>query len=175
MASTNSTEVANHVTQPPTFSEHGRAGGHVVQYKGNFEVAAADFDADGDTAVLALVDWNFRPSSIRLAGDDLDGSTNVAFNVGIYRWDEVARSLGAEVDEDFFGSAVSFQSALRLTEVIDEAAAAANVTNVGKTMWELAGLTAVPTGKCAIVLTQSAASASAAAGTIAYEITGTAG
>jgi hypothetical protein len=168
---TNSNLVADPNASPTVPNPAGKQYGRVRIAQDAFEVVAADIDADGDTVRLCTLPANARITSIKLANDDLDGASNVAFNVGIYETPSGAGAPTIIQDEDYFASAVTMQAAARLTEVFDEAAAAANVADIGKKLYEMAGDTdAVHDATYDIVLTQTAAASSAQAGTIAFQI-----
>lgn len=170
MANTNSDIVANLVASPPVRNDVSIYGGRMRIAQGAFEVAAADFDADDDTITLCILPSASVVHSIKVANDDLDGATASVFNLGIYDWDRSARALGNVVDEDYWATLVTqFQAAATLTELVAEAAW--DIANYGTPLWEgPAALSADPGGEYAIVLTQTAAVASAQAGTVAFEI-----
>lgn len=165
MANTNSNIVDIQDGTTTTKLSVAKFGGRVRIAADNFELVAANFDADGDTIHLCNLPVNAVIHSIKVSTDDLDTGATVAFNYGIYSTD-----LGTIKDEDFFATAVTAQAASTLTEIYDEAAAAGNVAGVGDPLWQNAGDTSDPGGQYAIVATATAANAGAQAGTFAFQI-----
>lgn len=165
MANTNSNLIANAVASPVVHPPAGKNYGRVRIAQDAFEVTAADFDADGDTIRLCRIPSNARIISIKIGNDDLDGATDSIFNVGVADPDGTIR------DEDFFATLVTqFQSATRLTELFDEALQAANIDEVGETIWEMLDIASDPGGFFEIVLYQTATAGSAQSGTVAFQI-----
>lgn len=142
-----------------------RFSGRVRIAADNFELAAIDFDADGDTVHLCNLPAHAVIHSIKVGTDDLDSGSTVAFNYGIYSTD-----LGTIKDEDFYATAVAAQAASRLTEVYDESGTAGNRASAGERIWQNAGDTENPGGEYAIVATATAANAGAQAGTFQFQI-----
>ena len=165
MANTNSTLVANELATPTVLTESSVSGGFVQIASDNVELVAADFDADGDTIHMVDLPSDAIIHSLKVSTDDLDTSTDVSFNYGIYSTD-----LATIHDEDFFASLITAQATSRLTELFDEAVTAANRASPGKKLFELAGIATDPGGRLAIVATQTATAASAAAGTFSFQI-----
>lgn len=166
MANTNSDELAAQLATPTTMTKESKAipGDTRRVVAGNFEVAAADIDADGDTVGLIRLLANAIIVSLKTFNDDLDSGANVAFNVGIAKLD------GTIVDEDAFASAVSFQAAdVAGTEHRFESAVN-GIDTLGERLWQNAGDSDDSEGAYAIVMYQTAAAAGAQPGTIAYVI-----
>ncbi|MHC4067259.1 MAG: hypothetical protein ACYSUI_22530 [Planctomycetota bacterium] len=140
----------------------------------SFEVAAADIDADGDTVVLARLPKNARILSIKLLTDDLDTGTDIAWNVGLYEGGTTAATPGTVIDEDRYASAVTnatLSGTNALTEVYGESTDDTDsVDEYGNELYSHAGDTDGDFANYDIVLTQTAAAAGAAAGTIAFSI-----
>jgi hypothetical protein len=165
MTNSNSDVHANTISTPAVMNPVGKHGGRVRVVQGAFELTATLFDADGDTVILARLPSNSRITEIKIANDDLDGATASVFNLGI------AQTNGTIDDEDYFASLVTqLQGAIRLTSLFDEAIAAANIADVGKRLWEMAGDSTDPGGMKDIVMYQTATAGSAADGTLAFQI-----
>lgn len=169
MTNINSDIVANMVASPPVHSDVTKFGGRMRIAQGAFETVAASFDADGDTITLIVLPSTSIVHSIRIANDDLDTGTTSAFNLGVYSWDEV-EGLGAAVDEDYFATAVEqLRAASAMVELVAEAAW--DIAKYGQPLWEaVAGLSKDPVLNYAICMTETAATAGAQAGTLAYDI-----
>lgn len=180
MANTNSNVVANEYTTPVTKTSVGQSGGRLRVVGGNFEVAAADIDADGDTVRLARLPANARPWAIWFGGDDLDGSTNLNWNIGLYEPGTDSTAPGALVvtaatdGESLFASAITQQAVrdIGTANLIGEdwVDADAKIALFGQRLWELAEDSEGDFDQYEIVLTQATTAASAAAGTIAFMI-----
>lgn len=180
MANTNSAEVAAFFGSPLNKAPVGNLGGKLRVAGGNFEVAAADIDADGDTVRLARLPANARIWAIWLGGDDLDTGANVAWNIGLYEPGTDDTGPGALVvtaaadGESLFASAIT-QQAVRdvgTANLVGEdwVDGDVKIAFYGDRLWELAEDSEGDFTHYEIVATQTAAAAGAQAGTIAYAI-----
>ena len=166
MPNTNSPFVSSIVSGEAWHQFASEEGGRVRNLSGDFEVTDNDFDAVGDTIVLAVLPSHARPLSIKIGNDDLDGAVASVIDVGIYNW-ITPGTLGTAVDDDVFASSrVSFQTATPLTEYLDEGATA--ITFIGARLWEWAVAASDPGGFYAIVIVQNATVASAQTGTVSF-------
>lgn len=180
MANTNSDLVANRFATPIVHTVVGQIGGRMRIAGGNFEVAAADIDADGDTLRLAILPAHARVWGIFIGGDDVDTSTDLSWNIGLYEpgTDDTAPGTlvvtAAADGETLFASAITQQAVLDLglVNLVVEAYATASVNwlKFGHELWDLAEDTEGAFDTYEIVATQTTAAASAAAGTIAFMI-----
>lgn len=165
MANTNSNLIANAVASPVVHNPAGKNYGRVRISQDAFEVADGDFDANLDTIKLARIPVNARIISIKVANDDMDSGTDSLVDIGVYNTD------GTIVDQNFFASLLTeFRTATRLTEYYDEAAAVANIDEIGETLWEMLDVASDPGGFYDIVMTQTAAITTDIAATIGFQI-----
>lgn len=110
-------------------------GGFVKHYRDSFEIGDT---SNGDLTVVFKVGVNEIPTSLKYAHDAL---TSGALDIGLYY--KASDGTYTAVDDDCFASAIDPSSAAALTEALYEAAAT-NIANSNKTMWEWAGLSARP-------------------------------
>lgn len=163
MSTAYSNLMTNLVATPQVQNPVGKSGGRVRRMADTFEVLAADV-ANADVILLCRLPTNVRIKSIKIGNDELDsnGSPTLTFDLGVQRPD------GTAVNDDcFVTSSTQFQSAAALTELLYETL---TIADTGKYLWEHAGLTEDPGGMYDIAITFDAANATAAAGTIAFEI-----
>lgn len=180
MANTNSDLVANKFASPVVKSPVGQSGGRLRVMGGNFELLAADIDADGDTVRLAVMPADCRIWGIYIGGDDLDGSTNLNWNIGLYEPGTADTGPGTLVvtaasdGEALFASAITQQAVLNLgsANLITEdwVDGDAKIKLFGHALWELAEDTRGDFLEYEIVCTQATTAGSAAAGTFAFLI-----
>ena len=165
MTTTNSNLVGNAVASPVVMTPAGKHFGRVRISQDSFEVTGTDFDADGDVIRLSRIPVIARVISIKIGNDDLDSGSDSIFNLGVQRPD------GTIEDEDFFASLVTqLQAVARLTELYDEAAAAANRDEVGETLWEMLDVANDPGGFYDICMYQTAAVSSPNTATVNFQI-----
>jgi|TARA_Y100000310_G_scaffold343736_1_gene452771 hypothetical protein len=158
MATTKSNLITNLDAVPSVFNDVGLSGGRVRIAMDNFEVTAADFDADGDIITLCRLPVNARVLSIKLWADAM--GTSAAPNCGIYSGTTIK-------DEDFFATAVDTASAVAASELRFEAA---DANTAGDKLWENAGDSANPGGHYDIALTQTASVSGGSDFTVAFEV-----
>ena len=161
MSNTNSLLIANAIASPRILTDVGLSGGRERVMMGTIEIAAADFDADGDTIRLAKIPTHARIVSIEIGNDDLDTSTNSEYHLGL------AKEDGTIKDENAYADAVSLQAAAVLTRVENEIR---DISKVGQQIWQDAGDTTDPNLIYEIVMYQTTASASAQLGTVSFII-----
>ena len=118
----------------------------------NTYAAVAVTTSEVSTNVLRLVrvPSNARMTSVRASCTALGGTC--AGDIGIYRTPDDG---GAVVDADFFGSAVSFVSALNATEQLNESGVNTPVLQ-GQPLWQALGLSADPRGFFDVAITLTA-------------------
>lgn len=165
MVTQDSNIIANKVAVPPVNNEVGVDGGRLRVVMDQFEVLPAGdtgVDADGDVIRLCRLPSNARIISFKVASDDLDGGSTVAFNYGLYQTD------GTEIDEDEFASEINHQSAVAFTELLVEASAA-DISLLTSTLASRAGESNV-NKYYDICATQAANSSQLQAGTLAFFI-----
>ena len=168
MAVEKSTEVTNATASPVTKNDAARDGGRVRGSTGAFEVTTDVLDGTDDVILLARVPTNAVISKIIVGSDDLDsdGTPALAVDVGIFEEDGTAK------DKNYYATAVTdFQAAFDPKEFQDEARP---LEDKGQHLWEDAGDTEDPGGYYYIGLGVETAAATAAAGTVAYEVIWTA-
>lgn len=160
-----------------TTQEAGSVRGVFRVFMDTVAIADGDFDADGDTVFLAQVPSNAKIVSIKTLNDDLDAGTDSAVNVGIYNGNlKFTTSAGTDyaadalIDEDAYASAVTtFQAAN--TSGTEHAFEARNINAINNYVWEDAGLPEDPDVPLRIVLTQTAAVTTDAAGDVSVILT----
>jgi hypothetical protein len=172
MAETLSAEVTLLEANPRAMVAVGLLGGRERIAQGNFEIAAADFDADGDEVHVTTLPGNARITSLQLGGDEQDTSANSAVNVGLSRVSATDPSTKTIIDEDYFATATEIFriGQVRLTELVDESATAALAANWGERLWEIAADTTDTGTSFNITMTQTATVDDATAATLYYLI-----
>lgn len=154
MANLTSTLLSNASARPNVLnSANAGAPGAVM----NTYAAVAVTTGEVATNVLRVVrvPTNARVTSVRASCTALGGTC--AGDIGIYRTPDDG---GAVVDADFFGSAVSFVTALTAAEQLNESGVNTPILQ-GQPLWQAAGLAADPRTffDVAITLTANVASA----------------
>lgn len=147
MATTKSNLITNSDATPVVMNDVGLSGGRMRVAQDNFEVAAADFDADGDIIRLCRLPVNARVLSIKLWSDDMGGSGTL--DCGIYPTDS-----DTPKDDDFY--ATDFDSSGQATDGAELRFEAANIDTLGDKLWENAGDSSNPGGHYDICLTAEA-------------------
>ena len=104
--------------------------------QGTIALAAGDLSAS-DTVMLAPIPSNASITSIKLFNDDLDSSTVITADVGLYKQDL------SVVDADAYASAITdLRGAVKTgTEVAFEAR---DINKMGQKVWQDAGLSSDP-------------------------------
>ena len=147
---------------------YGKEAGRMLVTSDTFEIVAEDVGDVNDLIKLTRLSSDTRIYSILIYSDELDthSSPTLATNCGIYLTDNT------EVDVDAFGSAVTTgwgDVAGAGVEFITESGAAA-IANIGKHLWEIAGLSSNPQVDYDICLKLTAVAATGAAGTLSFVI-----
>ena len=161
MTNQNSQMIIDAIASPVVLTPVGLSGGRERVIMGTMEVVAATFDADGDTLRLTKIPTGARITSIELAADDLDTSTDSDISVGL------AEEDGTIIDEDAYALSVTLQAAFAMTRVENKTR---DINNVGEQVWQDAGKTTDPGGLVEIVLYQTATVGSVALGTLSWII-----
>lgn len=151
-------------TVPRERLHSGVQRGRVRSIAGTIEVATGDIDA-ADIIMLARVKSSDRVRRITLFNDDLDsnGSPTLAAHVGLYQTD------GTLVDADAYASAITTLQAANAVGV-NVAFEARDVAKMGQPVWKDAGLTEDNGAEYLIAITISNAAATAAGGTISFDV-----
>lgn len=153
-----STVVTNADAAPVDLSRADLAHGRVREVVGTVE--AANGDSIGSTYRLGRVWSGWRVAEILLSCDAI---TTCAGDVGLYK---TAGDGGAVVDADLFASAQSLAAALKDTNITHESGVF-DIDDVEKRLWEALGLSEDPKIWYDVVVTLTAAAASA--GTISLK------
>lgn len=166
VVNTKATAVTNGDASSQTNNSMKIDGGRLREKVGTVE--AANGDSIASTYRMARVKSGDRISRILLSCDAI---TTCAGDVGIY--DIASVNSGAVVDADFFASAQSLASALVNSDITHEADAADagagfGLADVEKPLWQALGLSSDPGKLYDIVVTLTAAAASA--GTISLKV-----
>lgn len=131
----------------------GHMGGLVGMVQ-TFETAAAD--DNGSIYRLFRVPTNFRPLIARLNNDAITGFTDA--ELGVYK----PGPGGAAVDIDCLLGTLDISAGKADTNILT----AIDNANLGKTLWELAGVSADPGGDYDIALTANTVGSGAATVTV---------
>ena len=136
MANVNTDIVTNFVTVPQVLNSAQQLHGVKRVAQGTIALAAGDLSAS-DTVMLAPIPSNASITSIKLFNDDLDSSTVITADVGLYKQDL------SVVDADAYASAITdLRAAVKTgTEVAFEAR---DINKMGQKVWQDAGLSADP-------------------------------
>jgi sulfate adenylyltransferase subunit 1 (EFTu-like GTPase family) len=136
MANVNTDIVTNFVTVPQVLNSAQQLHGVKRVAQGTIALAAGDLSAT-DTVMLAPIPSNASITSIKLFNDDLDSSTAITADVGLYKQDL------SVVDADAYASAITdLRAAVKTgTEVAFEAR---NINKMGQKVWQDAGLSSDP-------------------------------
>jgi hypothetical protein len=157
---------------PPTIIKRGKQNAGVCSISGTLELATTDLD-DTDITHLAIVPWDAKIQKIIIFNDALDthGTPTLTHNVGLYTM--TRDGTFAVVDVDAYASAITtLRSANTLGVNVAFEARDINKLGVNTVLLDsVATLSAVPANKSAVIsLTQNAAAATAAAGTVSFII-----
>jgi hypothetical protein len=136
MANVNTDIVTNFVTVPKVLNSAQQLHGVKRVAQGTIALAAGDLSAS-DTVMLAPIPSNASITSIKLFNDDLDSSTVITADVGLYKQDL------SVVDADAYASAITdLRAAVKTgTEVAFEAR---DINKMGQKVWQDAGLSSDP-------------------------------
>lgn len=135
MATLKGTHVTDFDSTPFDVVRSRLHGGNTKHYRDAFEIGNTD---NGDVTIVFKVGIDEVPTSLKYAHDAL---TSGALDIGLYK--KNADGTYSAVDDNAFADAIDPSSAAALTEALYEAAAT-NIANANKTMWEWAGLSARP-------------------------------
>lgn len=114
------------------------AGGKMRVYSAAVEIASGD--DDGSIYALARLHSSDRVQGIFIMNDAIGGGTD--YDIGLYKWTDGA--VGAEKDKDLFADGISMASA-RTTAPYNAAWATLDWgANIGKTIWQMLGLSQDP-------------------------------
>ena len=134
-ANTKSTQVTNADAAVQTLNSSAIAEGTRRGALATLEVAAADDDTSVYRFVRVHSSW--RITSIRVYCDAITSGTS--YDCGLY---QTSANGGAVVDSDAYASAVDLSSAITTgTQIAFEAR---NISTIGQTVWQDAGLSADP-------------------------------
>ncbi len=136
MANVNTDLVTNFVAIPQVLNSAQQLHGVKRVAQGTIALAAGDLSAT-DTVMLAPIPSNASITSIKLFNDDLDSSTVITADVGLYKQDL------SVVDADAYASAITdLRAAVKTgTEVAFEAR---DINKMGQKVWQDAGLSSDP-------------------------------
>ncbi len=168
------------VTDPSTPEPTYRQEGRVVVSSDTIEAATTSLDEAADVILMLPISSSASVSSLVLYNDDLDsGGTSGAVDIGLYNGarafvdtdsSATAKAAYAALDVDCFASAITTLTAANTlgVQVRFEAGAgsAGDVKDVGKRMWEVAGLTSDPKRNFLVGITVTTQMTTPVAGTI---------
>jgi hypothetical protein len=136
MSNANSDLVTNFVAVPQVLNPAQQLHGVKRIAQGTIALAVADIGVS-DTVMLAPIPSNASIASIKIFNDDLDSSTVITADVGLYTTAYVV------VDADAYASAITdLRGAVKTgTEVAFEAR---DINKMGQKVWQDAGLSSDP-------------------------------
>ncbi len=132
MANVNTDLVTNFVAIPQVLNSAQQLHGVKRVAQGTIALAAGDLSAT-DTVMLAPIPSNASITSIKLFNDDLDSSTVITADVGLYKQDL------SVVDADAYASAITTLRSANTTGV-EVAFEARDINKCGQKVWQDAGL-----------------------------------
>lgn len=137
MANLTSTLISNGTANPKVLNS-ANAGAPGAVLNTYAQVAVTTSEVSTNVLRIHRVPSNARVISVRASCTALGGTC--AGDIGVYR---IAEEGGAVVDADFFGSAVSFVSALNAVEQLNESGVNTPILQ-GQPLWQALGLSADP-------------------------------
>jgi hypothetical protein len=137
MANVNTSLVANFVAVPQVLNPANQLHGVKRIAQGTIALAAGDLSAT-DTVMLAPIPTNASISSIKICNDDLDSSTVITADVGLYT------TALAVVDADAYASAITDLRAAVAAPGTEVAFEARNIDKMGQKVWQDAALSSDP-------------------------------
>jgi hypothetical protein len=137
MANVNTSLVANFVAVPQVLNPAQELHGVKRIAQGSIALAAGDLSAT-DTVMLAPIPTNASISSIKIYNDDLDSSTVITADVGLYT------TALAVVDADAYASAITNLRAAVAAPGTEVAFEARDINKTGQKVWQDAGLSSDP-------------------------------
>jgi hypothetical protein len=137
MANVNTSLVANFVAVPQVLNPAQELHGVKRIAQGTIALAAGDLSAS-DTVMLAPIPTNASISSIKIYNDDLDSSTVITADVGLYT------TALAVVDADAYASAITNLRAAVAAPGTEVAFEARDINKTGQKVWQDAGLSSDP-------------------------------
>lgn len=175
----NGTQIALRVTNPITLANH-RISGKTHDIVRHAAVATTSIDEIADVVLIAEVPSNAKIRSLSVKNDDLDSHSTptLAVDIGLfYAGDSVGqsltlrKSLGDELDVDFFASAVTtLQAAVVTWTELTHESGVYGIEDYDLELWEAAGLTSDPGGHFIIGTKVTTAAATAAAGDVLLRV-----
>lgn len=169
MATKKSNLILNAETEPVVLNDGALEGGVSRNKTGTVELLTGEL-VPGQTVELLDLPPNAVVRKITLYNDDLDsdGTPTLTADVGLYTVDE--NDLVVVADIDAYASAITTLQAVN-TAGVEVQFEARDIDKIEKRVFEDAGLSAVPEdGLLRLVLTILAGAATAAAGTLSFNV-----
>lgn len=172
MTTLTNSNISGILSSPASVLSRGMQASQELVIKDGLEVDTGDLDS-ADIIHLCAVPWTAKIHSIVLFNDDLDAhaTPTLACDVGLYKM--TADGTKTVLDADAYASAITTLQAANKTGVevaFESGVKDINAADLKKQVFEDAGLTAIPSGHALLSLTLTAASATAAAGTIGFVV-----
>jgi hypothetical protein len=168
MASQKSNLITNSDSVPATMNDVGKSGGRVRIQTDNFEWLGTTLTTAADFCRLCRVPTNARLISVVIWNDDLDtnGSPALVTDLGVYPIaSDTAVSSDCLADGDTSMRSASVGAGTELLGL-----AAADLGNLGKPLWEIAGVASDPGGLYDVCLTVQVPAGTDADATCAFRI-----
>lgn len=153
---------------PVSLRQGAVQGNKLRSYSATIEVAATSTDEIGDIIKMVRIPSRLRVTAVKVYNDDIDSGTSaLRTDIGLYN-----SATGAVVDADCFAAA-SAQLSVASTSGVNVANATQDIANIGKTAWELAGLSADPGVPLDVAFTVTTAANAGGTGTVSVVVEGT--
>ena len=170
MANTQSAHILKVTTSPKGISKHNAGDGSpTVTVSQSVEWTPAT----GDTLELMRLPVNAVVHSIKVASDDL-ASTSITADLGLYE-NSVGTAAGTVIDLDCYADGIDFDG---VTAVAEYRYSALGIETYGDAVYTNGSLTeaqALELGSVTLAVTCAAATSTGVTGTVAYEVTYSAG
>lgn len=150
------------IVQAPVY--HGQALKVAVN---TVEVATTSLDETNDRVMLLALPAQARIIDLILFNDDLDTNVSPALtlDIGVFYKNQAGQTAGGVVAEACIANNLTTGQAAN-TAGVRVLTNAVNIDDIGKPLWEVAGLTTNPGGDLYIGISVETAAATAAAGTV---------
>jgi len=169
MASLSSNLITNLDTVPSVMNDVGKSGGRVRIQTDNFEWVGATLTTAADFARLCRLPSNARIINFTTWNDVLDSDDELVIDMGVMLTDSDT-VISAAATHCIVDGSTAFQTASVAQGIEHIGLVAADLTNIGKPLWEVAGYDADPNVLFDITMTAQAPAETDATGTVAFRI-----
>ena len=169
MASLSSNLITNSDTVPAVMNDVGQSGGRVRIQADNFEWVGATLTTAADFARLCRIPSNSRIINFTTWNDTLDGGSSLVIDMGVMLHDSDT-VISAAATYCIVDGSDAFQTASLAQGIEHVGLVAADLTNMGKPIWEVAGYSTDPNVLFDVTMTAQVPAGSDATGTVAFRI-----